>query len=192
MTARLWWVRHGPTHARGMIGWTDLPADLSDEAAIGRLSASLPEGAPVISSDLDRARRTADAIAGSRPRLGDDRDLRELHFGGWERRLHDDIEAEDPGLARAFWERPGDLAPPGGESWNALSARVCAAADRLAARGGDIIVVAHFGAILSQVQRARAIPAQEAFAQHITPLSLTVTERGPAGRWTLRSVNEIK
>ena len=43
-----------------MIGWTDLPADLSDTARIARLSNYLPH-APVISSDLSRARDTAPA-----------------------------------------------------------------------------------------------------------------------------------
>ena len=35
---RLWWVRHGPTHAKAMVGWRDLPADLSDTAALARLA----------------------------------------------------------------------------------------------------------------------------------------------------------
>jgi len=34
----LWLVRHGPTHAKAMIGWTDLPADLSDAGAIAPAS----------------------------------------------------------------------------------------------------------------------------------------------------------
>lgn len=42
--ARLWWVRHGPTHAKTFIGWTDRPADLSDTAALARLAAFLPGG----------------------------------------------------------------------------------------------------------------------------------------------------
>ncbi|HHL22744.1 MAG TPA: histidine phosphatase family protein, partial [Aliiroseovarius sp.] len=25
-----WWLRHGPTHAKGLVGWSDVPADLSD------------------------------------------------------------------------------------------------------------------------------------------------------------------
>lgn len=29
---RIFWIRHGPTHANGMVGWSDLPADLSDSA----------------------------------------------------------------------------------------------------------------------------------------------------------------
>ncbi|MDZ4137070.1 MAG: histidine phosphatase family protein, partial [Paracoccaceae bacterium] len=49
---RFHWVRHGPTHAKAMIGWTDLPADLSDHPAIARLTAFLPDAAGVVSSDL--------------------------------------------------------------------------------------------------------------------------------------------
>ncbi len=36
---RFWLVRHGPTHAKAMIGWTDLVADLSDVETLARLSA---------------------------------------------------------------------------------------------------------------------------------------------------------
>ncbi|MGL6209472.1 MAG: histidine phosphatase family protein, partial [Paracoccaceae bacterium] len=57
---RFFWVRHGPTHAKTMVGWTDLPADLSDTAALDRLKATLPQGAVTISSDLIRATATAD------------------------------------------------------------------------------------------------------------------------------------
>ena len=59
---RFWLVRHGPTHAKSMVGWTDLAADLSDTAALARLNAHLPPDAPVISSDLSRAITTADAL----------------------------------------------------------------------------------------------------------------------------------
>jgi alpha-ribazole phosphatase len=34
---RFWLVRHGPTHAKAMVGWSDLPADLSDTAALSRV-----------------------------------------------------------------------------------------------------------------------------------------------------------
>lgn len=170
----LHWVRHGPTHVKTMIGWTDKPADLSDQAAIARLSAALPEAAPLISSDLTRAVTTADALASAhRPRLAHAPQLRELHFGAWEDRSFAEVDAEAPDAIKAFWTSPGDVAAPGGESWNALSARVSAMADALAQRGGDVIVVAHFGAILTQVQRARRQSAQQAFAQKIEPLSLT-------------------
>ena len=172
-----------------MIGWTDLAADLSDLAALARLEALLPQGAPVISSDLARAVATADALAGTRPRLAPDPDLREIGFGAWENRSHDEVSAEDPAAVRQFWDCPGEVCPPGGESWNRLRARVDAAADRLSARGRDIIVVAHFGPILTQYQRAAGLATVDAFAQPIAPLSLSRFRRG-AG-WRAELVNHL-
>jgi alpha-ribazole phosphatase len=186
---RLWWVRHGPTHAREMIGWTDRAADLSDHAAITRLRDHLPE-APVVSSDLSRARDTAAAIGKGRS-LPPQPALREIHFGDWEGLRFAQAEARDPALIRQFWEEPGAVAAPGGESWNDLSARVNAAADALIAdHEGDLVVVAHFGAILTQVERALGISTTEAFAQKIDPLSVTCIEVH-SGIWHLRSVNVI-
>lgn len=185
---RLWLVRHGPTGARGMCGWTDLPADLSDLAALNRLALALPE-APVVSSDLGRAVATADALAAGRPRLPHDPGLREMHFGDWEMRTHAEVETEAPTLARALWEEPGEHAPPGGESWAALRARVDAALDRHLARGeADLIAVCHFGPILATLQRARGVSARDILAQRIEPLSLSVVRAGPEG-WRVEAVD---
>ena len=175
---RFWLVRHGPTHAKAMIGWTDLPADLSDSAAIARLTAHLPPSAPVISSDLARAVATADVL-GHRPRLPHDPDLREMNFGQWEERGFAEVEAEDPALIRAFWDNPGDISPPDGESWNALTRRSWAALDRLQGTAPDIIVVAHFGPILAAVQRAAGVTALQAFAHRIDNLSVTSLSLDP-------------
>jgi broad specificity phosphatase PhoE len=187
---RLFWVRHGPTHARTMVGWTDLPADLSDHAALARLDAFLPRGAVLLSSDLSRAVATANALGPGRLRLPHDPDLREIHFGAWEDRSHDEISAETPDHVRRFWETPGDIRPPGGESWNELSARITRATDRLLAghQGRDIVVVAHFGAILAALQRARACATTEVFAHRIEPLSVTALELGGTG-WACGPVN---
>lgn len=187
---RLHLVRHGPTHAKSMVGWSDLPADLSDTAAIGRLIAHLPGDAVVISSDLSRAMATADAIQGTRARLPHDPDLREMHFGSWELRAYAEIEAEDPARISAFWERPGDVRPPGGESWHDLRTRVDTAIDRLIAAhpGRDLVVVAHFGVILCQLQRALDLVPEEAFAQRIDNLSVTALTRLPGG-WDVGEIN---
>ena len=182
---QLWLVRHGPTHAREMIGWTDRPADLSDHAALARLAAELPD-VPVISSDLIRARATADALQGRRPRLPDDPRLREIHFGHWEARRHAEVDAEDPQTLRAFWEQAGDTRAPGGESWNAMAARVHAGLDALPAAA---IIVCHFGPILAAVQRALGCDVQTVFAHRIDPLSLT--ELHHDGQWQLRRINHI-
>lgn len=181
-------MRHGPTGAKGMCGWTDLAADLSDLTALGRLDRVLPE-VPVVSSDLRRAVSTADAIAGDRPRLPHEPDLREMHFGAWEMRTHSEVETEDAALARALWDEPGDVAPPGGESWNALRTRVDGALDRLLAGTPELVAVCHFGPILAALQRARGIAASEAFAERIEPLSLTVLAQRD-GVWSVEAVNQ--
>jgi len=184
---RLWLVRHGPTHAKAMVGWSDVTADLSDVQSIARLRDYLPD-APVVSSDLSRAIDTADAL---RPklRLPHDPALREINFGAWEMRTFADVETEDPQTIRAYWEEPGDIAPQAGESWNAICTRVSAAIDGyLSKRHPDLIVVAHFGAILTQVQRAKGISGYAAFGHRIDNLSVTELTFD-AGDWHVGRIN---
>lgn len=166
---RLWLVRHGPTNAKVLLGRTDLPADLSDRAALARLAAALPD-APVVSSDLRRAVATADALQGGRPRQPHESALRELDFGDWDGRAADTID--DPAL-RIFFERPGWVRAPGGESWDDVAVRVGGALDRLAAGRGDLIAVTHMGTILTQWARATGLAPYDALAQEVAPLSLT-------------------
>ena len=188
----LFLVRHGPTHAKSMVGWSDLPADLSDTTALQRLADYLPAEALVVSSDLSRAVSTADAIVGARQRLPHVAGLREMHFGDWELRRFDEIEADDPTHIRAFWETPGDIAPPNGESWNQVSRRVDDAVDGLlsAHSGRDLVIVAHFGAILTQVARAEGLSGSDAFGYHIDNLSVTRLAFD-GRRWHAEAINHI-
>ncbi|WP_299727390.1 histidine phosphatase family protein [uncultured Tateyamaria sp.] len=169
------WVRHGPTHQKSFTGWRDAPADLSDNAALERLSAHLPHTALVISSDLTRSVDTASAIQGNRTRLPHDPALREFHFGTWDGVGFATVSDWHPDLSRAYWEDPGDHTPPGGESWNASAARVATAVRRVEAAypKAHIIAVAHFGVILTQVQAVLGISAKDVLAQKIDNLSVT-------------------
>lgn len=186
---RLWLVRHGPTHAKSMVGWSDIPADLSDKAAIDRLRSYLP-AATVVSSDLIRTVATADALM-PQTRLPHDHRLREINFGAWELRTFAEVETEDPDTIRAYWETPGDVAPPQGESWNMVCKRVDAAVDDyLGHTYADLIIVAHLGVILTQVQRAMGISAYEAFSHKIGNLS--VTQLSWDGQsWHVGAINHI-
>lgn len=189
---RLHLVRHGPTHAKTLVGWSDLPADLSDTAALKRLHDHLPPKALVISSDLSRAADTATAIQGRRHRLPHHPDLREIHFGRWELRGFAEIEVEDPELAFAYWDNPGDVRPPQGESWNDVRNRVDAAIDVLvsAHTDRDLVVVAHFGVILTQVQRALDLDGQQTFSHTIDNLSVTDITID-AGKWSVGTINHL-
>ena len=170
------WVRHGPTHAKSFVGWRDVPADLSDHGQIARLRAHLPDDALLISSDLTRAHETATSLAGAQhKRLPHNPHIREMHFGHWDGMHFEDVSAKDPDLSRQFWEEPGAICAPGGESWDMASARVHGVVKHINSKHPDahIIAVAHFGVILTQLQRALGVTAYEVLAQPIDNLSVT-------------------
>lgn len=187
---RWWWVRHGPTHEKALTGWRDVPADLSDRAKIQRLSAYLPQNAVLIASDLHRARATAQAISIGREPLITDPRLREFNFGLWDGLHFSEVAARDPILSRQYWEEPGDIAPPMGESWNEVATRVGTCVDALHHQhpNRDIIAVAHMGVILTQIQRATGSTAYQALAQQIESLSVTQLTWSTAG-WHTGAIN---
>lgn len=187
------WVRHGPTHEKTFVGWRDVPADLSDTDQIARLDAHLPREALLISSDLIRCTATADALGtATRNRLPHRADMRELHFGVWDGMHFSEVAERDPELSRAYWETPGDIVAPEGESWNQAAARVNAAVDAInnAHPEAHIIAVAHFGVILTQVQRALGVTPYQAMSHKIDNLSVT-TLAHCAGSWDARRINHL-
>jgi len=194
MTTRLWFVRHGPTHSKAAVGWSDIPADLSDLAALERLSTYLPAQANIISSDLQRASATADVVQGDRSRLPNTSTLREMNFGDWDGRPFADIAKSDPETSRRFWESPGIIAPPNGESWDDLSTRITGAVDTIISDHGtgDVIIVAHFAAILTALQRASGMSAKAAFSFKIDNLSVTRLDYLHASKsWRVHGVNHL-
>ncbi len=183
---RLWWVRHAPVTARGLAGRRDVPADLSDRAALERLARFLPE-APIFTSPLLRTRATAAAIAGTRPVLPPVAGLREFDFGAWEGLTPAEIAARDPALSRRFWTDPSTAAPPGGESWSEVAARVDAALGAkvlpvLHRRGAqEAVIVSHFGVIATRIAWAGGLAPRAALAHPIPHLSVTRIDLGSDG-----------
>ena len=186
------WIRHGPTHEKNFVGWRDVPADLSDTAHIARLNAHLPDRAFVVASDLIRASATADVLTPGRTRLPDDPGLREFDFGEWDGKHFTEVAETHPDLSRAYWETPGDIAAPGGESWNQSATRVARVVDAINAQynGQHIIAVAHFGVILTQVQRAMGVDAAQVLAHKIDTLSVT-DMRFDGHTWQLGQINHL-
>jgi broad specificity phosphatase PhoE len=185
------WVRHGPTHETSFVGWRDVAADLSDTAMIARLDAALPRDAIIVSSDLIRCIATANAIEKGRARLPHAAAIRELHFGIWDGMKFDAVAERDPILSRQYWEEPGDIRAPNGESWNDARARIQPFVDQMNVDypDRDIIAVAHFGTILTQVQTALGCTAYDSFSHKIDNLS--VTELHFSGHWTAQKINHI-
>ncbi len=188
---RWFWVRHGPTHQTAFTGWRDVPADLSNTGAIARLNAYLPKDAVVISSDLTRAVTTADILQDGRTRLPHASEFREFDFGEWDGRHFSDISETDPDRARAFWEDPGSVTPPGGESWDNVAARATPVVESLteAHAGGAIIAVAHIGTIMTQIAAASGQTPSEIIVYKIEPLSVTCLTHDSTRGWQVERIN---
>lgn len=187
----IYWVRHGPTHEKSFVGHRDVPADLSDTAQIARVSAALPLTALVVSSDLTRTIDTATALQSDRTRLPHRTGLREFDFGDWDGMHFSEVAEKWPDLSRTYWENPGDVAPPNGESWNAAAARVTTDVLTLTAQHPrrDIIAVAHFGAILSQIAQAAGIAPYRALSHRIDNYSITEIQLRPT--WGVARINYV-
>ncbi|MGH9057774.1 MAG: histidine phosphatase family protein, partial [Acidimicrobiales bacterium] len=131
--------------------------------AASRLAAEPPFDL-VATSDLRRARRTAELLTGAlgldaRGALAVEPGLREYDVAGWSGLTHDQIEAGWPGDLERF--RRGEVSPPGGEDRAHFDARVTAAGRRvalLAAKGGAgrLLVVAHAGVVRALARAAGA------------------------------------
>lgn len=148
-------VRHGETEwnaERRLQGHADAPLSargLQQARGASLFFAGSPAPVHVVSSDLTRARRTAEILGF--PDAATDARLREMDLGEWTGRWIDDIEKAD---AKAYrnW-RLGTHTPPGGESWGRFCARVDSALTEISRRhGGDVVVVTHEGVVRAACQ----------------------------------------
>ncbi len=199
VTTRWWWIRHAPvTSYDGRVyGQTDVPANVSERPAFEALASALPDGALWVTSNLRRTAETAGAIADAGADIGVplvEPDLAEQHFGEWQGQNRADIyrrHADWSGL----WLAPVDRAPPGGESFVQVMARVADAIERLSSEHPerDIVAVAHGGSIKAALGHALGLAPEVAVAFNIDNLSLTRLDRlrgaSNAVAWRIKAVN---
>lgn len=146
-------ARHGESdwnRAKRWQGFADRPlTDLGREQAVAlakRLGDT--ELDAVYSSDLQRARDTAEIVARSKGlRVETTPDLREVDVGSWSGLTRAEAEARFPD-AYARWLQGGE-GWDDGETYEEMSRRVVAAIVRVAAQhpNGSVLVVAHGGSI---------------------------------------------
>ncbi|HEX2850013.1 MAG TPA: histidine phosphatase family protein [Acidimicrobiales bacterium] len=152
-TARLLLLRHGETTwnaERRWQGWADTPlSDLGHRQALDAVEHLAHAGLTrAVSSDLQRARRTAETIAAGLG-LGEvetDPALRERHVGLFEGHTIEEILATWP----ECFDDDGRLhSVPEGEDAGAILARALPALRAIAARhdGETVLVVSHGGVI---------------------------------------------
>lgn len=154
-SATLLLVRHGQIEANTARIWhgsTDSP--LTDHGRMEaqrtgeHLARTRPRARALYTSPLLRTRQTAAEISsrlGLEPIL--EPDLVEYGIGELEGVSYDALLKEHRFFARISSDR--DFAPPGGESPNAVMARVTAALERIARahRGDEVVIVSHGAAL---------------------------------------------
>lgn len=116
------------------------------------------------SSDLTRARKTAEAITRHHKlELHPTAQLREIGMGVWEDRTWGDIQLESPELLMQFSSDPGGWAVEGSESFKALSDRIRSSVCGFAAEHDNetIAIVSHGTAIRSLLCGAMGVAASE-------------------------------
>lgn len=154
-------IRHGESqhHVKGLTGgWTDTPlttkGERQAECVARALSAQSPAGKiDLISSDLIRARQTADAIAGHLKNVMPSyrHELRELGNGIAKDKTHDEAQK----FALPVTEPTYDWVPyPEAESWRIMSARISDFMDKTVnqSRADRLLVVSHGNAMVALVQ----------------------------------------
>jgi 2,3-bisphosphoglycerate-dependent phosphoglycerate mutase len=159
-------VRHGETDWNRDGRWqgqADAPLNERGREQARALAEQLA-GEPVdavYSSDLSRARETAEIIAArlDREPVEVDPRLREVNVGGWSGLTMAEIEARYPAEV-ALW-RTGDPAHAfaGGETYAAMGERVVDALAEIASRHPDdnVVVVLHGGSIRGALAHAAGI-----------------------------------
>lgn len=172
---RLLLVRHGETawNAEGRLQG-QAQVELSDRGleqarALAPLVRSLGP-ASAVSSDLRRAVQTVEALGFPDARL--DPGLRELGLGQWEGRTSTELQASEP-EAYAAW-RGGRSVPPGGESGEALVARVQAALEDALRSPSPVLVVTHGGIVAAAIELLVGLDKRKLVP--VGPASLTVLD----------------
>ena len=197
---RLILVRHGETAltAQGRYsGRGDVPLSEQGEAqamaAAGRVAGIARDVTAVVTSPLMRCVRTAELIAAEVG--GTDvtviPDLIECDFGAWEGLTFAEVQERWPDEMTA-WLDSTSVAPPGGESFQAVAKRVRGALATVLSSypSGVVVLVSHVSPIKLILRDALA--ANDAFLHRLflDAAGVSTMDVWPDGNIAVRSVNE--
>jgi ribonuclease H / adenosylcobalamin/alpha-ribazole phosphatase len=191
-------LRHGETALsaeRRFAGRGDIPLTaegLRQAAAAADRLAARGGIDLIVTSPLQRARQTAEAVARATgvPLEADD-GLLELDFGKWEGLTIAEAAERWPDEVSA-WLGSVDAAPPGGESFAAAIRRVSAALDRLLAahQFRTLLLVGHVSPIKIAACRALLAPSATLFRFQLDVASLCEIDWYADGPAMVRSLND--
>ena len=157
MQRRLILLRHGETDYNATSRMQGQLDTTLSERGVSQAHAAAQELrdlgiSKIISSDLVRAKDTADVVAADLGLAVDvDKRLRETHLGDWQGKTHTEVDTEHEG-ARAVWRTDATWAPPRGESRLEVAERAQAVVDELMRDYDEwdnsaVLLVSHGGTI---------------------------------------------
>jgi probable phosphoglycerate mutase len=162
-------------------------------AAGGRVAGIARDVTAVLSSPLRRCTRTAELIAaetGGGPVTVVD-DLIECDFGEWEALTFAEVQQRWPGQMRE-WLASTSVAPPGGESFEAVAARVrrVLATVLESYAGGVVVLVSHVTPIKLVLRDALAASDTFLHRLFLDAAGVSTMDVWSDGNIAVRSVNE--
>jgi ribonuclease H / adenosylcobalamin/alpha-ribazole phosphatase len=189
-------LRHGETVHTADKKFSGSGGDDPTLSQVGREQAAAAAGwllshggiDAIVTSPLRRARETAAAVATTLELpVGVEDGLAEAAFGDWDGQTFGEVQERWPNELAA-WLDSADVAPPGGESFTAVSRRVRQARDRLvsAHTGSTVLAVTHVTPIKLLVCMALGAPIEAMYRMEMRPASLTVVQWYPDGTPSLR------
>ena len=167
------------------VGWAQAAG------AAARL-AGFREITSVLTSPLRRARQTAEAVTRTTGAPLEVRDgLIETDFGEWEGLTFTEARDRDPEL-HAKWLGAEDVAPPGGESFATVGARVAGECAAIVAAypGETVVVVSHVTPIKLLLRHALAGGPEILYRLHLDLASLSVADFYRDGGASVRLFND--
>jgi len=182
---------HPDGHERRCIGHHDTELSTDGRGAVAKLADACVANRRevprrIITSDLARARATSEAFAVAwDAELDADPRLREMHFGSWEGRTWDEINAHDTDAMRRWADDWINVGPPGGESGLDFAAGVSCALGPIVAEmrreRRDVLVVAHAGVIRVAATLLLGEPLGAAFDRSIDYLRAGIFDASATG-----------
>lgn len=140
-------IRHGRTEANERhlyCGSTDLPLSESGRVALGQLHYDLHPDR-FLTSGMRRTEETLMLLFGDVPHTQAP-EFREIDFGRFEMHSYSELK-DDPAYQTWITGDNHRNVPPGGESGEAMTARVLAAFKNLSHQPGDTVLITHGGVI---------------------------------------------
>ena len=191
-------LRHGQTamsvQKRYAGSRSDVPlteVGVQQAAAAAKRLATADLGV-IVTSPLLRTVQTAQEVAAvTGAAVVTDDGFRETDFGDWEGLTFAEVRERWPAEATAWLADP-QVAPPGGESFADVSARVTAALHRVLADrvGQTVLIVSHVTPIKTLVAAALLAPPPALFRMHLDLAALSQIDWYADGPAVLRSFND--